>query len=36
MPDLNELIEEIEQHENNEDMHFSLYYVPDCYKEEDE
>lgn len=36
MTELEDMIYEIEQHEDNVDMHFSLYSIPEYYQEEDE
>ena len=34
--DINKVIDNIEQQEQDSDMHYSLFYVPDCEKEKDE
>lgn len=35
MSELDKFVLEFEAKEAAEDMHFSVYYVPDCYKEVD-
>lgn len=36
MSELDDLISQIEEREAYEDMHFSLYYIPQSYHEKDD